>query len=154
MLPPTCHPSCRRPPRPAQSVSWLLSVPGASRTMLEVKVPYSTSSLAEVLGHEPEAAYASSETAAELARAAYRQAANLSEFGAAILGVGCTCALTTDREKRGEHKARQVLGGIDRSRRPCPRALPRDGGRRGSLGSTRRPRPAGRSCLDALSDHL
>ena len=40
-----------------------------------------------------------------LARAAYRQAAKLSPFGADIVGVGCAAALATDREKAGEHKA-------------------------------------------------
>ena len=45
------------------------------------------------------------ETAQAMARAAYRQAAKLSSFGTDIVGVGCTCALATDREKRGEHKA-------------------------------------------------
>jgi hypothetical protein len=40
-----------------------------------------------------------------MARAAYRQAAKLSEFGTDIVGVGATCALATDRQKRGDHKA-------------------------------------------------
>ena len=40
-----------------------------------------------------------------MARAAYRRAAKLSAFGADIVGVGCTCALATDREKQGDHKA-------------------------------------------------
>jgi hypothetical protein len=40
-----------------------------------------------------------------MAHAAYRQAAKLSSFGTDVVGVGCTCALATDREKRGEHKA-------------------------------------------------
>ena len=41
-----------------QAVSWLLSVPGASRTVLDVRVPYSRTSMAEVLGAPP-ANYAS-----------------------------------------------------------------------------------------------
>jgi hypothetical protein len=45
------------------------------------------------------------ETASAMAHAAYRQAAKLSSFGTDVVGVGCTCALATDREKRGEHKA-------------------------------------------------
>eukprot|EP00887_Chlorella_sp_A99_P007845 scaffold20.g7845.t1 len=86
------------------AVSWLLTVPGASRTVLEVRVPYSPVSLGEVLGYCPKA-YANAETAAALARAAFRHAADLSPFGTDVVGVGCTCALATDREKRGEHKA-------------------------------------------------
>ena len=59
--------------------------------------------MAEILGKEPET-YACTLTAVEMARAAYRQAAHLSEFGVPILGVSCTCALATDRVKRGDHK--------------------------------------------------
>lgn len=40
-----------------------------------------------------------------MAVAAYRHAVKLSSFGTDVVGIGCTCALATDREKRGEHKA-------------------------------------------------
>lgn len=40
-----------------------------------------------------------------MAKAAYRSAAQLSTLGTDVVGIGCTCALATDREKRGEHKA-------------------------------------------------
>lgn len=40
-----------------------------------------------------------------MAVAAYRRGAQLSAMGTDIVGVACTCALATDREKRGEHKA-------------------------------------------------
>ena len=40
-----------------------------------------------------------------MAKAAYRQAAALSSFGTPILGASATCALSTDRDRRGEHKA-------------------------------------------------
>ncbi|EFN55865.1 hypothetical protein CHLNCDRAFT_31015 [Chlorella variabilis] len=88
----------------SQAVGWLLSVPGASRTVLDMRIPYSRASLTDVLGAPPQV-YACPETAQAMARAAYRQAAKLSSFGTDIVGVGCTCALATDREKRGEHKA-------------------------------------------------
>jgi len=42
-----------------------------------------------------------------MAVAAYRAAANIAPFGANIVGVGCSCALATDRSKKGDHKARQ-----------------------------------------------
>ena len=88
----------------AQVLTWLLSVPGASKTVLEARIPYGGGkSMAEILGKEPET-YASTLTAVEMARAAYRQAAHLSEFGVPILGVSCTCALATDRVKKGDHK--------------------------------------------------
>ena len=60
--------------------------------------------MAEILGKEPQT-FANTLTAVEMARAAYRQAAHLSEFGVPILGVSCTCALATDRVKKGDHKA-------------------------------------------------
>ena len=59
--------------------------------------------MAEILGKEP-ATYACTLTAVDMAKAAYRQAAHLSEFGVPIVGVSCTCALATDRPKKGDHK--------------------------------------------------
>lgn len=86
-----------------QAISWLLSVPGASRTVLEVKVPYATTSLTSTLGFSP-FSFASLQTAQDLAKAALQQAANLSPFGTNIIGVGVTCALATDRQRAGQHK--------------------------------------------------
>ena len=87
-------------------LTWLLSVPGASKTVLEARIPYGGGkSMAEILAKEPQT-YACTLTAVDMARAAYRQAAHLSEFGVPILGVSCTCALATDRVKKGDHKAR------------------------------------------------
>ena len=60
--------------------------------------------MAEILCKEPQT-FANTLTAVEMAQAAYRQAAHLSEFGVPILGVSCTCALATDRVKKGDHKA-------------------------------------------------
>ena len=45
-------------PQSLQAVAWLLSVPGASRTVLDVQVPYSRASLTELLGYSPQS-YAS-----------------------------------------------------------------------------------------------
>ncbi len=89
-----------------QVLTWLLSVPGASKTVLEARIPYGGGkSMAEILAKEPQT-YACTLTAVDMARAAYRQAAHLSEFGVPILGVSCTCALATDRVKKGDHKVR------------------------------------------------
>jgi hypothetical protein len=99
-----------------QAPSWLLSVPGASRTVLECRVPYSTSALNEILtsnrssgGGAPSPpviqSAASISTAEALAKAAYRQAASLSSFGTPIIGAAATCALATDRDRRGDHRA-------------------------------------------------
>ena len=91
---------------PSKALTWLLVVPGASNTVLESRVPYGGGkSMSEILGREPEK-FASIQTAVDMARSAYRQAAHLSPFGTAILGVSCTCALATDRIKKGDHKVR------------------------------------------------
>lgn len=92
--------------------TWLLSVAGASRTVLGVRIPYSHESLADLvepvlpldsgIGGIPSA---STDMAMAMATAAFREAASLSEFGAPVLGVGVTCALATDRDRRGEDKA-------------------------------------------------
>lgn len=89
----------------AQALSWLLTMPGASKTVLESRIPYGGGqSMAEVLGKEP-VKFASTQTAVDMARSAYKQAAHLSPFGASILGVSCTCALAIGRLKKGDHKA-------------------------------------------------
>ena len=72
--------------------------------------------MAEILGKEPQT-FANTLTAVEMARAAYRQAAHLSEFGVPILGVSCTCALATDRVKKGDHKASSLFALDKRLRR-------------------------------------
>ena len=87
-----------------QAIADLLAVPGASRTVLEVVVPYSETALTEFLGDYPDQAV-SVETAAALARAAYKRAVVLHAAEGALLGVACTAALATDRLKKGEHRA-------------------------------------------------
>ncbi|PNW82224.1 hypothetical protein CHLRE_06g278116v5 [Chlamydomonas reinhardtii] len=94
-----------------QSISWLLSVPGASATVLEAAVPYARDSLVEVLGGKEPAQFCSAGTAAAMAEAAYRRAAALSGFGDGIVGVGATCALATFPLKRGEHRAYVAVHG-------------------------------------------
>lgn len=88
-----------------QALSWLLTVPGASRTVLDARVPYAQQALAGVLGGSEPASYASPQTARDMAMAAYRAAAQVATYGTPIIGLGCSCALATDRPKRGDHKA-------------------------------------------------
>ena len=87
----------------AQSVSWLLGVPGASRTVLELHVPYATASLCEYLGHEPIQS-ASAETAREMAKVAYRRAVRLRPGEEHVAGIACAAAIASDRPKRGDHR--------------------------------------------------
>ena len=87
----------------SQALAWLLAVPGASRTLLEAVVPYERQALIGFLGHEPEQ-FVSTQTATELAEAAYHRALRLREDQLPALGLACTASLATDRTKRGEHR--------------------------------------------------
>ena len=60
----------------ARAVSWLVGVAGASRSILEVQIPYSGSALEEYLGERVESAVAP-EVAAEMARVARLRAERL-----------------------------------------------------------------------------
>ncbi|MCI0904309.1 MAG: hypothetical protein J4N75_12490, partial [Chloroflexi bacterium] len=87
-----------------QAVAWLLGVAGASRTILEVLVPYGRESMITFLGFEPEQS-ASAQTARDMARAAYRRAMSQLEDDSPPVGLACAAAIATDRPKRGEHRA-------------------------------------------------
>ena len=87
----------------AQSTGWLLRVPGASRTVLEMLVPYSDQALADFLGEKPRR-IASVETAEVMSRRAYCRAVELADEDVPVVGIGCTAAIATDRVKRGAHR--------------------------------------------------
>ena len=81
-------------------LSALLSVPGASATVLEAHVPYAGTALRDFLGAEPSQA-SSVETARALALRCLLRARQLGgDFGFAI-----TASLATNRPKRGAHRA-------------------------------------------------
>lgn len=81
-------------------LSALLSVPGASATVLEAHVPYAGAALRDFLGAEPSQA-CSVETARALALRCLLRARQLGgDFGFAI-----TASLATNRPKRGAHRA-------------------------------------------------
>ncbi len=86
-----------------QAIAWLLAVPGASRTVLELQVPYSERALAEFLTERPRQV-ASVETAEAMSRRAYHRAVHLADSTDHAVGIGCTAALVTDRPKRGPHR--------------------------------------------------
>ena len=85
------------------AISWLLGVAGASKTVLELGVPYAAAALTEFVGYEP-AQFVSEETAAAMARAAYRRAVSLRDGNQPVVGISCTATIATDRAKRGEHR--------------------------------------------------
>jgi hypothetical protein len=80
----------------------LLSVPGGSKTILEVLVPYGAAALTDFLGKEPEH-FCSATTSKDMARRAYERGRWLAP-GEAVVGLGCTASLASDRPKRGEHR--------------------------------------------------
>lgn len=83
-----------------------MSIPGASKTVLDVRIPYSRESLQEVVSSSDtqDIPCASKEMSIRLSQSAFRKATCLSSFGTPVMGVGITCALATDRARRGEDK--------------------------------------------------
>lgn len=87
----------------SQALGWLLSVPGASDTVLEVVVPYSRASMAQLLGKMP-LQFTSKQAAEDMALAAYNRALKLSGPGLQVMGVGFTGSLASSRPKHGDHR--------------------------------------------------
>ena len=89
------------------AVHALLSHPGASRFMLEAQIPYSPPAMFDYLGEKLDGFC--SETAAQtMAERAYERALifTLSDGVAQpILGIACTAALQTTRERKGPDRA-------------------------------------------------
>ncbi len=87
------------------ALAWLLGVGGASRTVLETRVPYGYLAMTDFLGgHAPEQTV-SEDTVCRMARSAWQRGMALREGDAPIVGLGCTATIATDRTKRGEHRA-------------------------------------------------
>ena len=94
----------------AGMLSELLAEAGASRTLIEARVPYAEGSLEALLGSRPDQA-CSAPTGRALAMAAFQRALHLGAQPA--FGFGITASLATDRPKRGAcraHLAVQTLG--------------------------------------------
>ncbi|KAK1281143.1 hypothetical protein QJS04_geneDACA003108 [Acorus gramineus] len=87
----------------SQALGWLLSIPGASNTVLETLVPYSRTSMSLLLGKAP-AQFVCRQTAEEMALSAYNRALRLSRPGLPVVGVGFTGSLATRLPKRGDHR--------------------------------------------------
>jgi len=110
----------------SRAIAELLEVPGASRTVLEVVVPYSGPALIDWLGGPPDQ-FCSAETARAMAMAAFRRACRLNEGEEPSAGVACTASLATDRPKRGPHRAHVA---IQTAARTATRSLKLEKGRR------------------------
>jgi len=88
-------------------ISEMLTTPGASRTVLEVTVPYAHAALTALLGRTPGQS-CSAPTARAMAMAAFQRAHALGAAegdDAHVFGFACTASLASDREKRGRHRA-------------------------------------------------
>jgi len=93
----------------SSALNALLTTPGASRFVIEAHVPYSPEALERFLGETPEQSV-SPATAIKLAQQAFEQSppsegCPKGGVGLKTIGVSCTAALQTDRERRGEDRA-------------------------------------------------
>lgn len=87
----------------------LLTVPGASATVLEARVPYAERALTEFIGATPEQA-CSVQTACDIAMASFQRARTLApDAPQHRFGFGCTASLATTSPKRGDHRAHIAL---------------------------------------------
>ncbi len=84
-------------------IAALFEQPGASRTILQVIVPYHPSAFSRWLGFVPEQ-FCSQATARAMAAHAFQQACALAPEASSWLGLGSTASLVTDRPKRGSHR--------------------------------------------------
>ncbi len=73
----------------SKALAELMSIPGASKTILEVSIPYHSQALNTYLGQVPENS-ASSSTARNLAMVAWRRALKINESPINVAGVGVT----------------------------------------------------------------
>ena len=87
------------------ALAWLLGVGGASRTVLETRVPYGYLAMTDFLGGYAPEQTVSADTARRMARAAWDRGMTLREQDAPIVGLACTATIATDRTKRGDHRA-------------------------------------------------
>jgi hypothetical protein len=85
----------------------LLSVPGGSRTVLELIVPYDETAFSGYLGYSPDS-FCSIATSRDMARRACERARRLAP-GSAVVGLGCTASLRSDRPKRGDHRCHVAI---------------------------------------------
>ena len=87
-----------------QAVSWLLSVPGASQTIVEANIPYAEGALS-AFAPGIRGSAVSVERACDLADRAFDMSMSRSSGRGPIVGASCTAALTTNRERSGEEEA-------------------------------------------------
>ena len=82
----------------------LLKVPGASRFVVEAAVPYHANALRAYVDAKP-VSLCSSHVAGKMARVAYDRALRWSGQQNRSVGIACTAALQSSRERRGSDRA-------------------------------------------------
>ena len=92
----------------SRAISDLLETPGASKTILEARVPYTASALDDYLGSKPDQ-YCSEVTSRALAMASFQRAIQLGGLPEVSVGVGLTASLVSNRPKRGSHRIYAAL---------------------------------------------
>lgn len=100
-------------------VSWMLGVPGCSGTMLDVSVPYAREAMPLLIpGGEDKEWHCNTSTAQSMAQAAFDRAADMQRVStgdikpaAPVYGLSCTCALVSNRWRRGEHRIHVCVRG-------------------------------------------
>ena len=88
----------------SEAISDILSVPGASNTLIEAHIPYNRASFVNYLAKVPKQ-HVSKTTGRLLAGRAFTRAKRLLPNYPNVVGVSCTATLVTTREMRGEHRA-------------------------------------------------
>lgn len=98
------------------AISSLLAIPGASRTVIEATVPYDPAALSHYLGGAPDQP-CSGTTARAMAMVAFQRALRYEpDSRQPLFGIGCSAALTTDRQRKGQDRCFVALQSIDETR--------------------------------------
>lgn len=90
------------------ALTWLHSIGGSSKTILEACDRYCPKSLIETVGFEPKR-FTSKKVSLALANAAYKRAKYLAPKDTPVFGVGATATIATDRKKRGQHRCQVAI---------------------------------------------
>ena len=86
----------------AQALTWLLTTPGASGTILEINTPYSRKSMSDFLGIDNPPV--NLETAVSMAKHSYQRAISLRSNNEPVTGIGCTASIVSNKTKKGPHR--------------------------------------------------
>lgn len=99
-----------------QSLQWLFSTPGASKSVQNACIPYSKNSVDQLCPKlSKDSSYCTEERVIQLAKKAFQvsmesiisdsSSIHVNEESINVFGVACSASLTTDRSKRGDDKA-------------------------------------------------